>query len=267
MVANLFGLIKIDSETLERNLLGKVRDLSASEAQDIVSLFPDLHFPGLITLLGLGATTSNQESRIIPFSLTEQNIADALAHLPSRGTTKHKDATRAAQLLLSGKFFGDIADAFATISHVAPGIPLVLAQDFRSLPRFPRRLILAIERDLGNAPSEIEAVIKDLRENGEINSQPKLLSNTIGVIYRQATPKQIASTIHTLLGNESVRLAIIVFARSKGVNISQEDLDQVREAINPDAPNFGALLAPGYQHMSQKFGKDQAMKLLDQFVF
>ena len=76
-----------------------------------------------------------------------------------------------------------------------------------------------------------------------------------------------ATSIHTLLGNESVRLAIIIFARSKGVNMSQEDLDQVREAINPDAPNLGTLLEPGYQHLSQKFGKDQAMALLDQFAF
>jgi hypothetical protein len=63
-----------------------------------------------------------------------------------------------------------------------------------------------------------------------------------------------------------VRLAIIVFARSRGLNISQEDLDLVREAIDPDRPNLGKLLAPGYRHLLKHFGYAQAIELLDQFV-
>jgi hypothetical protein len=152
------------------------------------------------------------------------------------------------------------------IAHTVPGLPLAIAQDVRALPHFPRRLALAIKRDLADTPSVIEAVMADLRENGKIDSQPKILSHTMGVLYRQATPKQVATTIHGLLGNESVRLAIILFARSKGLNISQGDLNLVREAIDPDRPNLGKLLAPGYKHLTEHFGNTQAMELLDQFV-
>ena len=62
-------------------------------------------------------------------------------------------------------------------------------------------MILAIERDLDNDPTAVDAVIKDLREDGKINSQPKILANTIGIIYGEATPKQIASTIRGGPGN------------------------------------------------------------------
>jgi hypothetical protein len=61
-------------------------------------------------------------------------------------------------------------------------------------------------------------------------------------------------------------LAIILFARSKGLNISQENLDQVRKAINPDGPNLGELLAPGYQHLREQVSKAKAVELLEQLV-
>lgn len=257
-------LLKNELKNVEHDLQKEVNEgmLSSQDAQDIVSLLPDLHFPGLITLLALGAGSSSQKKRVPLFPLTKRNITGALA----RRSGKDDYAQQAARLLLTGQFFGDIADAFATIFHVVPGLPLDLSQDFHTLPRLPRRLVLAITRDLGDTPSTIEQVMTDLRTDGKINSQPKILSHTIGVLYRQATAQQIATTIHTLLGNESVRLAIMVFARSKGVTISPEDLDRVRAAINPREPNLGELLAPGYQHLRTQFGDDPARELLDQFV-
>jgi hypothetical protein len=257
-------LLKRDLENLNRSLLKEVNEgeLSANDAQDILSLFPDLHFPGLMTLLALGAGESRRKRRVMPFPLTKRNITGTLARL----STEDENVKQAARLLLTGQFFGDLADAFATISHTVPGLPLDIAQDLRSLPHLPRRLILAINRDLGDAPSAIEAVLTDLRESGAVNSQPKILRNTIGVLYRQTTAKQLAKTIHSLLGNESVRLAIIVFARSKGVTISQEDLDQVRKAIDPDGPNLGELLVPGYRQLRKQVGKAQAVGLLEQLV-
>ena len=264
MNANFLELLRSDLKNLTRDLLKEVKEgqLSANDVHDIVSLIPDLHVPGLITLLALGARTTRQKQRITPFPLTKENIADALARLP----VKDEQAQQAARLLLTGQFFGDLADAFATIFHVVPGLPLDLAQDLRTLPHFPRRLALAIRRDIGDAPATIEAVMTDLLNNGSITSQPKILSRTIRVLYGQATARQVTNTIRSLLGNESVRLAIIVFARSKGIDISQEDLDLVRQAINPDGPSLGGLLAPGFRHLTNHFGQAQAMELLEQLV-
>jgi hypothetical protein len=249
---------------LERVLLREAREgqLSSTDAADILSLIPDLHFPGLMTLLALGARTVGQKKRIPPFPLTKRNITDALARL----STRDENVKKAARLLLTGQFFGDMADAFAVIFHTVPSLSLAIAQDVPSLPHFPRRLALAIKRDLGDAPSLIEEVTTDLREDGEIDSSPTVLGNTIRVLYRQATSQRIAKTVYNLLGNESVRLAIIVFARSKGINISQADVDRVRKAIDPEGPNLGELLAPGLQHLIKHWGYAQAMELLDQFV-
>jgi hypothetical protein len=105
-----------------------------------------------------------------------------------------------------------------------------------------------------------------LRKDGRIDSQPTILVNTFKVMFRLATAKQVSSTIQTLLGNESVRLAIMVYARSKGVQISEQDLDHVRRAIEPDNPNLGALVAPGYRHLMKRFGKDQAMEVLGHLI-
>lgn len=130
----------------------------------------------------------------------------------------------------------------------------------------PTRLRFAVKRDLDKDPSAISAVVRDLLEDGQINSQPQILVDTTKVILREAAPEKLASIIHTLLGNESVRLAIIVYARSKGIEISQQDLDQVRKAIDPEQPNLGTLLVPAYQHLIKRFGKGQALDVLGQFV-
>jgi hypothetical protein len=168
--------------------------------------------------------------------------------------------------LLTGQFFGDMADAFAAISRAVPNLPLDIAEDFRTVPPAPTQLVLAISRDLGEVPSAIDVVMEDLGRDGRITSQPAVMTHTMRAIYHQATARQLATTIHRLLGNESVRLAIIIYARSKGGTISQEDLDQVRKAVNPGAPNLGELLAPGYRPQKKKFGKGQAMEMIKQFV-
>jgi hypothetical protein len=262
------ALLKSDLDDLQRDLLKETQEgsLSSTDVQDILSRFSNLHFPGLITLLALGARTTDQDSQAPTFPLTHKHIADALSRLSAHNAPEVETAKRAAQLLLTGQFFGDMADAFAVIAHAVPSLPFDIAHDIRTLPHVPAQLALAIARDLGEVPSAIEVVINDLRRDGTIRSQPAVMTHTMRVIYRQATARQLATTIHTLLGNESVRLAIIVYARSKGVTISQEDLDQVRKAIDPSAPNLGELLAPAYRQLNKKFGKAPAMEMVKQFV-
>lgn len=264
MADPLQELLHGELATLEHDLsrAGHESRLSGTEVRDILSLCQGLHLPGLLTLLALGARTTSQNQQIRPFPLTEETIAEALAHLP----VEDEQARQTAQLLSTGQFFGDMADALAAITHVVPGLALGIVRDVRSLPRLPRRLALAIRRDLGDTPATITAVVTDLLNNGSITSPPRMLSHTIRVLYGQATARQLADTIRSLLGNESVRLAVILFARSKGIDISQEDLALVREAINPETPNLGGLVSPGYRHLIRHFGQAQALEILEQFV-
>lgn len=274
MTAAFGALLKSDLENLQRDLLKEAQEgrLASTDVQDILSRCSNLHFPGLITLLALGARTTNQDSQTPTFPLTHEHITDTLSGQSARNAPEAETVRRAAQLLLSGRFLGDLAEAFAVIAYTIPELPLDIAQDIRTLPQVPKSLIAAITRDLGETPSAIDAVIQNLRRDGTITSQPTVMTHTIVMphtmraIYRQATARQLATTIHRHLGNESVRLAIILFARSKGVTISQEDLDQVRKAIDPSAPNLGELLAPGYRQLNKRYGKAQALEILKQFV-
>lgn len=268
MTAAFGALLKSDLENLQRDLLKEAQEgrLASTDVQDILSRCSNLHFPGLITLLALGARTTNQDSPTPTFPLTHEHITDTLSGQSARNAPEAETVRRAAQLLLSGRFLGDLAEAFAVIAYTIPELPLDIAQDIRTLPQVPKSLIAAITRDLGETPSAIDAVIQNLRRDGTITSQPTVMTHTMRAIYRQATARQLATTIHSHLGNESVRLAIILFARSKGVTISQEDLDQVRKAIDPSAPNLGELLAPGYRQLNKRYGKAQALEILKQFV-
>ena len=157
-------------------------------------------------------------------------------------------------------------DATATILHVVPNLPVSLIQDFKTVPRLPLRLTIAIKRDLVDSPQLISSLTKDILQDGRINTQPPILNNTIRVIYAQATIFQIAKTLNALLGNDTLRLAIIIYARSQGVNISQKDLDLVREALDPNDPDLGSLLAPAYSRLARDFGKDGALDLLQGWV-
>ncbi|MDH4328174.1 MAG: hypothetical protein OEV77_06620 [Nitrospira sp.] len=268
MTAAFETLLKSDLEDLQRGLLKETQEghLSSTDVRDILSRCSNLHFPGLITLLALGARTTDHDSQTPAFPLTHERIADTLSRLSAHNAPEAETAKRAGQLLLTGQFFGDLAEAFAVIAHTVPGLPFYIADDVRALPQAPTPLIQAITRDLGEIPSAIDVVIQDLRRDGTITSQPTVMTHTMRAIYRQATARRLATTIHSLLGNESIRLAIIIFARSKGITISQEDLDQVRKAIDPSAPNLGELLAPGYRQLSKRYGKDQAIEILKQFA-
>jgi hypothetical protein len=264
-----FGaLLKSDLENFQHYLLQEAQEgrLASTDVQDILARCSNLHFPGLITLLALGARTTDHDSQTQTFPLTHEHITDALSRLSAHNPPEVETAKRATQLLLSGQFVSDLAEAFAVVAHTVPGLPLAIADDVRTMPHASIQLVPAIARDLGQIPSSIDAVIQDLRRDGTITSQPTVMTHTVRAIYEQATSRQISATVRTLLGNESVRLAIILFARSNGVTISQEDLDQVRKAIDPSAPNLGELLAPGYQQLNKRYGKARALEILKQFV-
>lgn len=254
---------------LKRNLRDEVRqgNLSRPEATDVLGLVPELNFPGLMTLLAVGASKENHSTGEGPVDVErEDTILNLINKIPSPVPIEPKEARQAANLLRTGQFVGDLADVTATVLHLVPNFPVALAQDFQSLPRLPRKLTVAITRDLVSAPHLVNVVVRDLLQDGRIDGQPVILRNTVRTIYGQATPLNIAKTVNMLLGNETVRLAIIVYARSQGIQISQEELDVVRAAIDPNDPDLGSLLGPAFSRLVEDFGKPQAMEILERFV-
>ena len=103
-----------------------------------------------------------------------------------------------------------------------PICPPAIFQEFQAVPRLPFRLWSALKRDLRSAPNLVDALVSDIRDNGRIDRATPVLTHTVRVILREPAPNQVAKTVNVLLGNESVRLAIILYARSQGISITQQ---------------------------------------------
>ena len=260
------GLSELRGRLKERVRGGK---LSQDRAKDIVPLIEDLNFPGLMMFLSKG--TSGQRGaasgKLQSFDLQNSRLVEAaLKRLPRSVPLRRDEIKQVIQLVQSGQFRGDVADATAAILHLVPALPISLVRDVRSLPRLPIRLVIAVKRDLTGSPGRIRSVLKDLLDNGELDQQPVILSNTVNVLFRQAAPFQVAQTIHTLLGNDTVRLAIIVYARAEGVRISQKELDSVRDALDPNDPDLGALIVPAFDRFGKEYGIPKTMDLLERLT-
>ncbi|UCE64546.1 MAG: hypothetical protein JSU59_05250 [Nitrospirota bacterium] len=223
----------------------------------------DLNFPGLMTVLAVGASqTPTSNTKQPRFDLTEAGINKAVDQLG----LSPQEAQEAMRIVSSGQFVGDFVDATAVILHFVPNLSSSVFQQLRSFPRLSNRLMAALRRDLQGSPELVELVAGDIRDNGKIDRPVPIMTNTVRVIFREPTANQIAQTANVLLGNDSVRLAIIIYARSQGISISQEELTLVREALDPNDPDLGLLLPPAYDRLVSDFGKPQAMQLLEGMV-
>ncbi|GJL49737.1 MAG: hypothetical protein NPIRA01_09640 [Nitrospirales bacterium] len=256
---------------LRLRLKDRVRErrVSREQAADILPLIRDLNFPALMMFVAKGTDTkgSGKSKKISSFDIRDSKaIRAALKRVPLPAGLKPKEAQLAIDLLLTGQFFGDVADATAAALHLIPDLPISVVRDVRSLPRLPIRLVIAIKRDLISVPSRVRLVKQDLLDNGKLDRQPVILNNTVKVIFQQAAPFQIAQTLQTLLGNETVRLAIIIYARSEGIQLSQKELDAVQEALDPNDPDLGALVFPAFERFRKDIGLSNGLKMLERLV-
>ncbi len=256
---------------LRLRLKEKVRggSVSREQATDLLPLIRDLNFPALMMFLAKGNSSKSggKGKKLSSFDIGDSKaVRAALKHIPLPAKIKPAEAQQALDLLLTGQFIGDVADATAAVLHLIPDLPLSVVRDVRSLPRLPIRLVIAIKRDLVTVPSRVRLVTKDLLDNGKLDRQPVILKNTVKVIFQQAGPFQIAQTIQTLLGNQTVRLAIIIYARSEGIQISQKDLEIVQDALDPNDPDLGALVVPAFDRFGKDLGVPKAMDLLERLV-
>ncbi len=270
-IASFDSLLDEGFAELRLRLKDKVRSggVSREQAADLLPLIRDLNFPALMMFLakGTGSKSSETSKNISSFDIRDSKaIRAALKRIPLPAGLKPAEAQQVLDLLLSGQFIGDVADATAAVLHLVPNLPIAVVRDVRSLPRLPIRLVIAIKRDLITVPQRVRFVTKDLLDNGKLDSQPVILNHTVKAIFQQAAPFQIAQTVHTLLGNDTVRFAIILYARSEGIQVSQKELTAVQDALDPNDPDLGALVVPAYERFGKKLGVPKAMKLLERLV-
>ncbi len=161
---------------------------------------------------------------------------------------RREEAEQVYELIKSGEVFGDLfytlnvifnliirADSFSNLDNSFKAY-------FSALTHLPESIVSDLDPVI--AFNNISAQIK-LAKEGEPLENPAILNNTLKTIYSAPEVGNTIDVISALLApeNESLRIALLVYARLNGVNLEQQDIDKVRSTIlNRDEPNLGSLL-------------------------
>jgi hypothetical protein len=225
--------------------------VSASDAADRT---PDGRFtlPGLIALLAVGAR-DRQRDPLVSEVLTPATIARVLDEVGRRrGVPIRADEARAVvELLTTGEIVVDVATGLRAVLVLVPRLPVAVARDALTLPELPHDVVQAIRADLkDDAPRTLRDVIVDLHD-GKLDDRRRILTNTLRVLLAEATPGALLETIRALIGpeNQTVRLAVIVYARTQGIDLDEKDLDALHQALDPANPDLGVLLDRGLERV------------------
>ena len=217
---------------------------------------------GLIGILSVGA---RDRARAAPEGpdlaiLDSARVKAALDHVNSPVTLE--EAEEILVLLRSGAIASDVASALHATAKSARRLPPDLFIDVLRLPHLPGDIIDAVSDDLagrGETPRNVLTALRDGRIDRAI------LPNTLGVVLNRAATKEVAETLRALIGpeNRTVRLAILIYARTQGVDIDEEDLDALYQAIDPANPDLSPLLNSGLDRLTTQYrGAGEALAIL-----
>jgi hypothetical protein len=175
-----------------------------------------------------------------------------------------EEARKALNLLATGEFFHDAAGTTAAVLHVIPKLPIALVKDVPKTPFWILKLGQAAALDLGGIAFRAPAVVTDILD-GTLDNPPALMTHTLRALYGMAGIRTVAEMIGTLLApeNESVRLALVLYARANGVPLEPEHLDAVRTSLlNTGSPDLGPLLVVGLAELRKRYGAEKWENIL-----
>jgi hypothetical protein len=213
--------------------------------------------PGLIALLAAGARDRPRQA-LVPDDIDPATIARAMSKLGRlAGSPIGVDEARAAtELLTTGEFVGDTIGGLRVVLTLVPRVPVAVTRDVLTLPELPREIVEAIRADLkDDASRRPRDVVLDLRD-GKLDHRRRVLTNTLQVLLVDSTPGVLVETIRDLIGpeNRTVRLAVIIYARTQGVDLDEKDLDALVQALDPANPDLGVLLDRGLERVTAVHG-------------
>lgn len=218
---------------------------------------------GLVALLSLGARERPRQAlQPMDLSVLDATLVErALDQLHAPVTVD--EARQILELLRTGAIATDVASALHVTLRFARRLPPELVIDLLQLPALPRDVIDAISKDLagvvGRQPREVLAELRD----GRIDCA--VLPNTLGVVLNRAATRNVAETIRALIGpeNRTVRLSILIYARTQGIDLDEDDLDALYQAIDPATADLSPLLNRGLDRLMAQFrGAGEAVAVL-----
>lgn len=158
------------------------------------------------------------------------------------------EARDTAELIKSGEIFADIFYTFNTLFSL-----VVKPERFTNLDdsikdhigaaiHLPGSLIADLKPS--SVTARVSSQIKRVK-NGQQPEDPAILNNTLKSVFSAPEVGNSVEVINALLApeNESIRIAVLIYARLNGINLDQQDIDEVRNTVlDKDNPKLGALL-------------------------
>jgi hypothetical protein len=160
------------------------------------------------------------------------------------------EAEETLDLLRTGALATDVASA------------LRVFEDALRLPDVPADVLSALRADFaGSLPTRARDLVADLRDGRRDRA---VLPTTLRVLLSRAVPRDIAETLRALIApeNRTVRLAVLIYARTHGVDLDEQDLDALHQAIDPDAPDLAPLLNRGLERLQSQYQAAGALAIL-----
>lgn len=194
-----------------------------------------------------------------PQPITRELVEKVLQEAATRAgvPVRPDEARRVLELLRSGEFHRDLTSGITSILVLLKIAPSRVARELLALPTLPGDLLGAVASDLLSIPSELKArqLLQDL-EDGSLDDPPNFLRATLRVVLNRATINGVVETLRSLIApeNETFRLALMVYARSQGFDITEKDIDALHGALDPENPNVGLLFDGGLQYVRRRTG-------------
>jgi len=196
-------------------------------------------------------------------------VAAAAAQTLSRNGTpvNPEDVRKAIGLLRSGQVFRDLDQIVHLAVRFAPEMATDVLTDLTNPPRWlvMGGPLVGIARDVGGIlrgfPDAVPALLHG-------NFDARLPSATLSGLYRNsAAAREIAEDAGTLLDNPSFRLALVLYARSQGVPLTEDDLRVIRATVlNVGDPDIGPLVAYAAKRGREDFGQPKIAAALDSLI-
>jgi hypothetical protein len=246
---------KIVGALIEKAEPGIRDNLSGGDAERLLAL---LRSCSLLELLAFASSRkSGAESSF------ERSALERLA--AQRGIVpEHVDA--AWELVRTGRLGDDLAGVTAVSVHTLRSLPGAVTGFMRN-PSVAIDVIPALFSDLAELPRDLGGTVargvRDLFRGESPKSdeehRERLLENTLRELYEVAPIDVVRSWGHEVTGHDSVKLAIIVYASTHGVNLEDDDIDAARAALGEG--DLAPLLIAGFEYFQR-----EAPDKLDGFI-
>lgn len=213
----------------------------------------DRHIQAALTLLGgkgnpLSGLSAGNLGDNLP--LVVEHVAKELAFPVTR-----EEAITAGELLVTGEFFHDATSSLQVTLRTVPKLLLEAPRDVITLPGRVFGLVKALSEGMLAGPTDLQAILKAI-VTSETPKSPALLQKALDALYDFGTFRNAANLVWELTApdNQSLRLALLLFARANGVPVTPEHLEAARALFKTDSPDLGPTIVSGVKFLEERYG-------------